>query len=49
VGGEPDVGTRANVRLATHRRALAVTFASVVIGVGLYVVASGVTKLFASG
>ena len=43
------IGTRANVRLATHRRALAVTFASVVIGVGLYVVASGVTKPFASG
>lgn len=43
------IGTRVNVRLAGHRRALAVTFASVVIGVGLYVVASGVTKLFASG
>src|SRR5689334_3025262 len=43
------IGTRANVRLATHRRALAVTFASVVIGVGLYVVASGVTKLLTSG
>jgi uncharacterized membrane protein YfcA len=39
------IGTRANVRLSGHRRALAIIFASVVIATGLYVVASGVTKL----
>jgi uncharacterized membrane protein YfcA len=43
------VGTRANVRLAGHKRALGVTFASVVIAVGVYVVASGVAQLFAMG
>ncbi|MGE5260978.1 MAG: TSUP family transporter, partial [Actinomycetota bacterium] len=39
------IGTRAHVRLSGHRRALAIIFASVVIATGLYVVASGVTKL----
>lgn len=39
------LGTRANVQLAGRKRALAGVFASVVIGVGLYIVASGVMKL----
>jgi uncharacterized membrane protein YfcA len=43
------IGTHANVRLAGHKRALGVTFASVVIAVGVYVVASGVAQLFAMG
>ncbi len=43
------IGTRANMRIAGHRRALAVTFASVVIGVGLYVVARGVANLLTVG
>lgn len=43
------IGTRANAKLALHRRALAATFASVVITVGLYVAVSGITKLFALG
>lgn len=40
-------GTRANVQLAGHNRALAGVFASVVIAVGVYVVVSGVLKLMA--
>ena len=47
VGGV--MGTRANVLLAGHKRALATIFASMVIIVGLYVVASGVMQLFAFG
>jgi uncharacterized protein len=43
------IGTQVNVRLAGHKRALAVTFAGVVIAVGLYVVACGVAQLFATG
>ena len=43
------IGTQVNVRLAGHKRALAVTFAGVVIAVGVYVVASGVAQLFATG
>jgi uncharacterized membrane protein YfcA len=42
------IGIRANVRLSGHRRALAAIFASVVIAVGLYVIASGVTQLLAA-
>ncbi len=47
VGGV--MGTRVNVLLAGHKRALATIFASMVIIVGLYVVASGVMQLFAVG
>jgi uncharacterized membrane protein YfcA len=43
------VGTRANVFLARYKHALAGTFAGIVIAVGLYIVASGLTTLFASG
>jgi len=43
------VGTRANVVLAGHKRALAAIFASMVIAVGIYVIASGVVQLFALG
>jgi uncharacterized protein len=43
------IGTRANVRLSGHRRALAIIFAGVVIAVGLYVVANGIGTLFALG
>ena len=39
------LGTRANVQLAGHKRALAGIFAGVVIAVGLYVVVSGILKL----
>jgi uncharacterized membrane protein YfcA len=39
------LGTRVNVHLAGHKRALAGTFASVVIAVGLYIVVSGLLKL----
>ncbi len=42
------VGIRANVRLSGHRRALATIFAGVVIAVGLYVIASGITELLAA-
>jgi uncharacterized membrane protein YfcA len=42
------IGIRANVRISGHRRALAAIFASVVIAVGLYVIASGVTQLLAA-
>src|SRR5581483_11438602 len=42
------IGTRANVRLATHRRALAVIFAGVVIAAGLYVGATGLMTLLAT-
>jgi len=43
------LGTRANVHLAGHKRALAGTFASVVIAVGLYIVVSGILKFAAIG
>lgn len=39
------LGTRVNAHLAGHKRALAGTFASVVIAVGLYIVVSGLLKL----
>ena len=42
------LGTRVNVQLAGHKRALAGVFAGVVIAVGLYVVASGILKLMAA-
>jgi uncharacterized protein len=42
-------GTRVNTHLAGHKRALAGTFASVVIFVGLYIVTSGIMKLMAVG
>jgi uncharacterized membrane protein YfcA len=41
------IGTRANVRLSGQKRALAIAFASVVIAVGVYVVASGFARYFA--
>ena len=43
------LGTRVNAHLAGHKRALAGTFASVVITVGLYVVVSGVMALVPQG
>jgi uncharacterized membrane protein YfcA len=42
-------GTRVNTHLVGHKRALARTFASVVIVVGLYIAASGIMKLMAVG
>lgn len=42
------IGIRANVRLAPHRRALAVVFAGIVIAAGLYVAASGAIRLLAA-
>jgi uncharacterized membrane protein YfcA len=41
-------GTKMNARLASHKRALAAIFASVVIAVGIYVAAQGATAIFAS-
>lgn len=43
------IGTRVNAKLARERHALSVTFASVVIAVGLYVTVSGLGKLLAIG
>lgn len=43
------IGTRVNARLALHRHALSVTFAGVVIAVGLYVAVSGIGKLLSVG
>lgn len=43
------IGTHANARLALHRHALSVTFAGVIIAVGLYVAVSGLGKLIALG
>jgi uncharacterized membrane protein YfcA len=43
------LGTRANVHLAGYKRALAGTFASVVIVVGVYIVASGLLALVPQG
>jgi uncharacterized membrane protein YfcA len=43
------LGTRVNVHLAGHKRALAGTFASVVIAVGLYIVVSGLLTLLPTG
>jgi uncharacterized membrane protein YfcA len=42
------LGTFANVRLSRHRRALAATFAGVVIAVGIYLAATGAMALLAS-
>lgn len=42
------LGTRVNAQLATHKRALAGTFAAIVISVGLYIVTSGILKLVAA-
>ncbi len=43
------LGTRTNAYLAGYKRALAATFASVVIAVGLYVVVSGIMALVPHG
>ncbi len=42
------LGTRVNAQLANHKRALASTFAAIVISVGLYIVTSGIVKLVAA-
>jgi len=41
-------GTWANVRLTDHKRALSMVFACLVIGAGVYIVASGVLSLLAT-
>lgn len=43
------VGTKVNARLHTHRRALAGIFATVVIAVGIYIIAQGLPILLARG